>query len=186
MDWLDLLAVQGTLKSLLQHHSSKTSILQSSAFFIVQLSPPYMTTGKTIALTRWTFVGKVMSLLFNLQQIRGSLECFRQRKEIGHQCWTSRTDAQKPEAEALLQPGRELMRKRRPVREGRPGLRLDPKRTLGAGREAPALLRPVTARSSVTPEGQASSQPGSEGSWVNRAVGWSLSIPCPITAQGLT
>ena len=64
MDWLDLLAVQGTLKSLLQHHSSKASILQHSAFFIVQLSHPYMTTGKTIALTRWTFVGKVMSLLF--------------------------------------------------------------------------------------------------------------------------
>ena len=64
MDWLDLLAVQGTLKSLLQHHSSKVSILQHSAFFIVQLSYPYMTTGKTIALTRWTFVGKVMSLLF--------------------------------------------------------------------------------------------------------------------------
>ena len=66
MDWLDLLAVQGTLKSLLQHHSSKASILQRSAFFIVQLSHPYMTTGKTIALTRWTFVGKVMSLLFNM------------------------------------------------------------------------------------------------------------------------
>ena len=66
MDWLDLLAVQGTLKSLLQHHSSKASILQHSAFFIVQLSHPYMTTGKTIALTRWTFVGKVMSLLFNM------------------------------------------------------------------------------------------------------------------------
>ena len=65
MDWLDLLAVQGTLKSLLQHHSSKVSILQHSTFFIVQLSHPYMTTGKTIALTRWTFVGKVMSLLFN-------------------------------------------------------------------------------------------------------------------------
>ena len=65
MDWLDLLAVQGTLKSLLQHHSSKASILQCSAFFIVQLSHLYMTTGKTIALTRWTFVGKVMSLLFN-------------------------------------------------------------------------------------------------------------------------
>ena len=66
MDWLDLLAVQGTLKSLLQHHSSKASILQHSAFFIVQLSHPYMTTGKTIALTRQTFVGKVMSLLFNM------------------------------------------------------------------------------------------------------------------------
>ena len=65
-DWLDLLAVQGTLKSLLQHHSSKASILQCSAFFIVQLSHPYMTTGKTIALTRWNFVGKVMSLLFNM------------------------------------------------------------------------------------------------------------------------
>ena len=65
MDWLDLLAVQGTLKSLLQHHSSKASILQHSAFFIVQLSHPYMTTGKTIALTRRTFVDKVMSLLFN-------------------------------------------------------------------------------------------------------------------------
>ena len=66
MDWLDLLAVQGTLKSLLQHHSSKESILQRSAFFIVQLSHPYMTNGKTIALTRWTFVDKVMSLLFNM------------------------------------------------------------------------------------------------------------------------
>ena len=66
MDWLDLLAVQGTLKSLLQHHSSKASILWHSAFFTVQLSHPYMTTGKTIALTRWTFVGKVMSLVFNM------------------------------------------------------------------------------------------------------------------------
>ena len=66
MDWLDLLAVQGTLKSLLQHHSSKTSILQPSAFFIVQLSHPYMTTGKTIALTRRNFVGKIMSLLCNM------------------------------------------------------------------------------------------------------------------------
>ena len=66
MDWLDLLAVQGTLKSLLQHHSSKASILQHSAFFTVQLSHPYMTTGKTIALTRQTFVGKVRSLLFNM------------------------------------------------------------------------------------------------------------------------
>ena len=67
MDWLDLLAVQRTLKSLLQHHSSKVSILRHSAFFAVQLSHPYITTGKTIALTRWTFVGKVMSLLFNMQ-----------------------------------------------------------------------------------------------------------------------
>ena len=66
IDWLDLLAVQGTLKSLLQHHSSKASILRCSAFFTVQLSHPYMTTGKTIALTRWTFVGKAMSLLFNI------------------------------------------------------------------------------------------------------------------------
>ena len=66
MDWLDLLAVQGTLKSLLQHHSSNASILRRAAFFRVQLSYPYMTTGKTIALTRWTFVGKVVSLLFNM------------------------------------------------------------------------------------------------------------------------
>ena len=66
MDWFDLLAVQGTLKSLLQHHSSKASILRCSAFFMVQLLHPYMTTGKTIALTRWTFVSKVMSLLFNM------------------------------------------------------------------------------------------------------------------------
>ena len=66
MDWLDLLAVQGTLKTLLQHHGSKGSVLQCSAFFIVQLSHPYMTTGRTIALTRWTFVDKVMSLLFNM------------------------------------------------------------------------------------------------------------------------
>ena len=66
MDWLDLLAVQGTLKSHLQHHSSKASILLRSAFFTVQLSHPYMTSGKTIALTRWTFVGKLMSLLFNM------------------------------------------------------------------------------------------------------------------------
>ena len=66
MDWLDLLTVQGTLKSLFQHHSSKASILRHSAFFIVQLSHPYMITGKTIALTRWTFVSKVVSLLFNM------------------------------------------------------------------------------------------------------------------------
>ena len=66
MDWLDLLSVQGTLKSLLQHHTSKASILRCSAFFTVQLSHPYMTTGKAIVLTRWTFVGKVMSLLFNM------------------------------------------------------------------------------------------------------------------------
>ena len=66
MDWLDLLAVQGTVKSLLQHHSSKASILRCSAFFIVQLSHTYVITGKTVALTRWTFVGKVMSLLLNM------------------------------------------------------------------------------------------------------------------------
>ena len=66
MEWLDLLAVQGTLKSLLQHHGSKASILRHSAFFTVKLSHPYMTTGETIALSRWTFVGKVMSLLFNM------------------------------------------------------------------------------------------------------------------------
>ena len=66
MDWFDFLAAQGTLKSLLQHHSSKASILRRSAFFLVQLSHPYMTTGKTIALTRWSFVDKVMSLLFNM------------------------------------------------------------------------------------------------------------------------
>ena len=66
MDWLDFLVVQGTLKSLLQHHSSKASVLQHSAVFMVQLSHPYMTTGKTIALTRWTFVSKVMSLLFKM------------------------------------------------------------------------------------------------------------------------
>ena len=72
MDWLDLLALQGTLKSLLQHHSSKASIFRRSAFFTVQLSHPYMTTGKTIALTRQTFIGKVMSLLFNMLSIRES------------------------------------------------------------------------------------------------------------------
>ena len=69
MDWLDLLAVQGTLKSLLQHHISKVSIFRHSAFFIVHLSHPYMTTGKTIDLTRWNFVGKVMSLLFNMKSM---------------------------------------------------------------------------------------------------------------------
>ena len=71
IDWLDLLEVQGTLKSLLQHHSSKASVLWCSAFFIVQFSHPYMTTGKTIAWTRWTFVGKVMSLLFNMLSLVG-------------------------------------------------------------------------------------------------------------------
>ena len=77
MDWLDLLAVPGTLKSLLQHHSSKASILQCSALFTVQLSHPYMTTGKTIALTRWTLVSKVMSLLLNiLSVVISDVECF--------------------------------------------------------------------------------------------------------------
>ena len=74
MDWLDLLAVQGTLKSLLQHHSSKASILWCSAFSTVQLLHPYVTTGKPIALTRWTFVGKVMSLLFNMQSCLSTLK----------------------------------------------------------------------------------------------------------------
>ena len=79
MDWLDLLGVQGTLKSLLQHHSSKASILQHSAFFIVQLSHPYMTPGKIIAFTRWTFVGKVMSLLFNMPS-RLAIACLPRSK----------------------------------------------------------------------------------------------------------
>ena len=79
MDWLDLLAVQGTLNSLLQHHTSKASILRRSAFFTVQLSHPYMTTGKTIALTRWIFVGKVMSLLFNMLS-RLVITCLPRRK----------------------------------------------------------------------------------------------------------
>ena len=78
MDWLDLLAVQGTLKSLPQHHSSKASILWCSAFFMVQLSHPYMTTGKTIALTIWTFVSKVMSLLFNMLCRYHSFTCKQQ------------------------------------------------------------------------------------------------------------
>ena len=80
MDWLDLLAVQWTLKSFLQHHSSKTSIHQSSAFFIVQLSHPYVTAGKTIALTRWTFVGKVMSPLFNM--LSGLIITFVPKKNV--------------------------------------------------------------------------------------------------------
>ena len=79
MDWLDLLAVQGTFKSLLQHHSSKASVLQCSAFFMIQLSHPYMTTGKTIALTIWTFVGKVTSLLFNM--LSGLLTAFFPRSK---------------------------------------------------------------------------------------------------------
>ena len=78
MDWLDLLAVQGTLKSLLQYHSTKASILRCSAFFMVQISHSYMTTGKTIALTRWTFVGKVMSLLFNMLSRLSFCKCYSQ------------------------------------------------------------------------------------------------------------
>ena len=73
--WFDLLAVQGTLKSLLQHHSSKASILWHSAFVMVQLSQPYVTTGKTVALTRWTFLSKVISLLFNMQKVKKNLKC---------------------------------------------------------------------------------------------------------------
>ena len=80
MDWLDLLAVQGILKSLFQHHNSKVSILQHSAFFIVQLSHPYMTTRKTIALTRQTFVGKVLSLLFNMLQTSVDFSCICENK----------------------------------------------------------------------------------------------------------
>ena len=83
MDWLDLLAVQGTLKSLLQHHSSKASILHHSAFFMVQLSHPYMTTGKTIALTGHNFVGKVMSLLFNMLS-RLVIAFFPRSKRLGY------------------------------------------------------------------------------------------------------
>ena len=83
IDWFDLFAVQGTLKSLLQHHSSKASTLQCSAFFRVQLSYPYMTTGKTIALTRRTFVGKVMSLLFNmLSRLVITLELYKKRTQL--------------------------------------------------------------------------------------------------------
>ena len=88
MDWLDLLVVQGTLKSLLQHHSSKASILLCSAFFTVQLSQPYMTTGKTIALTRRTFVGKVMSLLFNM--LSRLVITFRQRNKHVLISWLNR------------------------------------------------------------------------------------------------
>jgi len=90
MDWLDLLAVQGTLKSLLQHHSSKASVLQHSAFFMVQLSHPYMTTGKTIALTRWTFVGKVMSLLFNVLS-RFARAFLPGSKGLGSSCYSANT-----------------------------------------------------------------------------------------------
>ena len=90
MDWLDLLAIQGTLKSLLQHHSSKASILWHSAFFTVQLSHPYMTTGKTIALTRQTFVGKVMSLLLNMLS-RLVITFFPRSKPLLISCLQSRT-----------------------------------------------------------------------------------------------
>ena len=82
MDWLDLLAVQGTLQSLLQQHSSKASVLQRSAFFMVQLSHPCMTMGKTIVLTRWTFVGKVMSLLFNMHVVLDNYFNTRKNKSL--------------------------------------------------------------------------------------------------------
>ena len=85
MDWLDLLAVQGTLKSLLPHHSSKASIFLCSDFFTVQLSHPYMTTGKTIALTRWTFVGKVISLLFNM--LSRLWNTVKRRKSTNYSLW---------------------------------------------------------------------------------------------------
>ena len=88
MDWLDLLAVQGTLKSLLQHHSSKASILQCSAFFIVQHSHPYMTTGKTTVLIRWTFVGKVMPLLLNMLS-RLVIAFLPRRKRLLNSCLQS-------------------------------------------------------------------------------------------------
>ena len=99
MDWLDLLAVQGTLKSLLQHHSSKASILWRSDFFIVQLSHPYMTTGKTIAMARWTFVGKVMSLLFNM--LSRLVKTFLPRSKHLAQAWCTGLD-QVPKAANLL------------------------------------------------------------------------------------
>ena len=100
MDWLDLIAVQRTLKNLLQHHSSNASVLQCSAFFVVQLSHTYMTTGKTIALTRWTFVGKVMSLLFNmLSKLIRYAACKLLHKDNG---------AQNPRL--IFEPGAELGR----------------------------------------------------------------------------
>ena len=86
MDWLDLLAVQGTLKSLLQHYSSKALILKHSAFFMVQLSHPYMITGKTIALTIWTFVGKVMSLLFNMLSAAAAAAAAKSRQSCPTLC----------------------------------------------------------------------------------------------------
>ena len=99
MDWLDLLAVQGTLKSLLQHHSSKASILQCSAFFLVELSHPYMTTEKTIALTRQTFVGKVMSLLFNM--LSGLAIAFLRRSKHLLISWLQSTSAMILEAKNI-------------------------------------------------------------------------------------
>ena len=89
MDWLDLLAVQGTLKSLFQHHSSKASILQQSGFFTVQLSHPYMTTGKTIALTRQTFVGKVIFLLFNMLSRLARWLRLNELMATGHKFWST-------------------------------------------------------------------------------------------------
>ena len=99
MDWLDLPAVQGTLKHLLQHYSSKASVLWLSAFFIVQLSHPYMTTGKTIAMARWTFVGKVMSLLFNM--LSRLVKTFLPRSKHLAQAWCTGLD-QVPKAANLL------------------------------------------------------------------------------------
>ena len=96
IEWLDLLAIQGTLKNLLQHHSSKASILQPSAFFMVQVSHPHMTTGKTIALTRWTFGGKVMSLLFNM--LSGLVTAFLPRSKCLLISWL------KSPSEVILEP----------------------------------------------------------------------------------
>ena len=111
MDWLDLLAVQGTLKSLLQNHSSKASILWCSAFFIVQLSHPYMTSEKTVALTRWTFVGKIMSLLFNTIWSNNSTPGYNFRKKLNshlerymHSNAHSRTSYNSQDMEATQMP----------------------------------------------------------------------------------
>ena len=102
MDWLDLLTVQGTLKSLFQHHSSKASILRHSAFFIVQLSHPYMITGKTIALTRWTFVSKVVSLLFNM--LSRLVIVFLPRSKCLLISWLQQTPKQMPATSPAVWP----------------------------------------------------------------------------------
>ena len=101
MDWLDLVAVQGTLKSLFQHHSSKTSILRSSAFFMVQLSHPYMTTGKIIALTIWTFVAKVMSLLLNIL-FRFAIAFFPRRRQTSFNFMANRWGNSETVADFIL------------------------------------------------------------------------------------